>query len=122
MFSVNIPDVINTANASLKDMNEGFKKSIRACGINAADLEEAFFVKSVAQDQASARALALLQTEKNALEQLNAQLDSQMAMLNSNMDALKKQISECNAQQAQLQKEMYSYAFDMNHFKKYMYY
>ena len=121
MFSVNVPEVINTANTSLKNMNEDYQKSIRVSGVAAANLEEAFHVKSVEEDSASAKALELLQREKVALEQLNEQLDSQMTTLNSNMDTLKKQIRQCDAQQSQLQRDMYSYAFDMNHFVKYMY-
>lgn len=98
------------------------KKSICVSGVNAADLEIAFGVKSVQQDMHSAQALELLHTEKIALEQLNEQLDSQMTTLDANMDSLKRQITQCNIQQNQIRKDMYSYAFDMNHFRKFMYY
>ena len=122
MFSVNVPSVIDTANSTIKEMNESFKKSIRVSGVNAADLENAFGVKGVQQDTHSKQALELLCAEKAALEQLNEQLDRQMTTLDANMDALKKQITQCNIQQNQIRKDMYSYAFDMNHFRKYMYY
>ncbi|RHQ57363.1 hypothetical protein DWY36_12905 [Firmicutes bacterium AF25-13AC] len=122
MSSVNVPNVIETANSTIKDMNESFKKSICVSGVNAADLEIAFGVKSVQQDMHSAQALELLHTEKIALEQLNEQLDSQMTTLDANMDSLKRQITQCNIQQNQIRKDMYSYAFDMNHFRKFMYY
>ena len=55
------------------------------------------------------------------LEEEIASLSTQIANLSSLISSLSNKINACNSTQASLQASMNSYAYDMNHYKKYTY-
>lgn len=90
-------------------------------GVVAASLETAFAVKTVEGDHRSASALQVYKSEKTRLEQSIADLKSQIASLSSQISTLSKQISVCSTAQASYKNTMNSSAYEMNHYRKYMY-
>lgn len=121
-FSTNVPDAIEKAQRSISKTDSSFRSCMRLSGgVGAASLENAFKPKTVAADVHASSALAAFKAEKARLEQEIANLNTQLTNLASMVSSLTKKINACNATQASLQSSMNSYAYDMNHYKKYTY-
>jgi len=121
-FATNVPSAISKATSTIQKTDTSYKRSIRMTGgVAAASLETAFAVKTVEGDHRSASALQAYKSEKTRLEQSIADLKSQIASLSSQISTLSKQISACSAAQASYKNTMNSSAYEMNHYRKYMY-
>ena len=120
--STNVPDSIAKAQKSLSKTSESYRGCIRLSGgVAAANMDIAFATSTVEADTHSASALQAFKAEKTRLEQEIANLKSRIANLSSTISALSSKINACNSTQASLQASMNSYAYDMNHYKKYTY-
>ncbi len=121
-FSTNVPNAISKASSSLSKAETSYRNSIKLSGgIAAASLENAFETKTVEGEIHSANALQQYKSEKIRLEQEIANLKTQISTLSNTISTLTSKINSCNATQASLRSSMNSYAYEMNHFKKYMY-
>ena len=121
-FSENVPDTISKAMSSIQKTDASYRKSIRMTGgMAAASLESAFRTKTVEADPRSASALQSYRAEKARLEQSIADLKNQIASLSSQISSLSRQISACSAAQASCKNAMNTSAYEMNHYRKYMY-
>lgn len=121
-FVTNVPSTISKAASTIQKTEISYKRSIKMTGgIAAASLETAFAVKTVEEDYRSASALQDYKSEKVRLENNIADLNSQIASLSSQISILSRQISACNAAQASYKNTMNSSAYEMNHYRKYMY-
>ncbi len=121
-FATNVPSTILKATSTIQKTDASYNRSIRMTGgVRAASLEEAFSIKTVEEDCRSASALQAYKEEKTKLEQSVADLKSQMASLSSQISMLSSQISACSAVQASYKNTMNSSAYEMNHYRKYMY-
>lgn len=121
-FATNVPSTISKAISTIQKTETSYKRSIKMTGgMAAASLETAFAVKTVEGDHRSASALQAYKSEKTRLEQSIADLKSQIASLSSQISTLSKQISACSAAQASYKNTMNSSAYEMNHYRKYMY-
>lgn len=121
-FATNVPSTISKASSTIQKTDTSYKHSIRMTGgIAAASLETAFAVKTVEGDFRSASALQAYKEEKTRLEQSIAELKSQIDFLSSKISTLSKQISSCGVAQASYKNAMNSSAYEMNHYRKYMY-
>lgn len=121
-FSTNVPSAIEKAQSSIAKTDSSFRSSMRLSGgSGAASLETAFKTKTVEADPHSASALSSFKAEKARLEEEIANLGTQIANLSSLISSLSGKINACNSTQASLQASMNSYAYDMNHYKKYTY-
>jgi len=120
--SANVPNAIEKAQSSIAKTDSSFRSSMRLSGgAGAASLETAFKTKAVEAEPHSASALSSFKAEKARLEEEIANLSKQIANLSSLISSLSNKISACNSAQATLQSSMNSYAYDMNHYKKYTY-
>ncbi len=120
-FSLNVPEVIAKAQKSLAQTDASFRSSvILTDGIGAADLCAAYETKTVAGESHSASALAAFRAEKTRLEQEILRLKERIAQLSALVDDLNRKVRNCNATQSQLRSAMNSYAYDMNHYKRYI--
>ena len=120
-FSTNVPNTISKATSSIQKADTSYRRSIKMSGgVAAASLETAFSIKTVEGDAFSSSALQTYKSEKSKLEQSIANLRSQIASLSSQISVLSQQISACSSTQASLQSIMYSSAYEMNHYKRYM--
>lgn len=120
-FSTNVPETIEKAQKSIAKADASFRGSMRLSGgSGSASLEEALKPKTVDEDPHSSAALAEFKAEKARLEQAIEDLRVQIDSLSTLIDSLNKKIKACNAQQGSLQSAMTSYAYDMNHYKKYV--
>lgn len=120
-FSTNIPQAISQAQHSLERAQESFQKSIvLSGGSNRASLSEAFALKTVEADANSSAALQEYRKEKNRLEQEIANIKQQVANLEVAIAQLVRQIKSCNIEQSSLRSSMNSYAYEMNHYRRYM--
>ena len=121
-FSANVPSAIFKAVSSIQKADTSYHQSIRMTGGSAAaSLETAFKTKTVEEDNNSASALQGYKAEKARLEQSIAELKAQIAALSSLISSLSSKISECNAVQAALQTTMNASAYEMNHYRRFMY-
>lgn len=121
-FATNVPSTISKAISTIQKTDTSYKRSIRMTGgIAAASLETAFAVKTVEGDHRSASALQAYKEEKTRLEQNIADLKSQIVSLSNQISTLSDQISACSAAQASYKNTMNSSAYEMNHYRKYMY-
>lgn len=121
-FSTNVPGAISKAVSSIKKADTSYRQSIRMSGgVAAASLETAFKAKGVEEDGNSASALQGYKAEKARLEQSIADIKAQIAALSGLISSLSSKISACSADQAALQRTMNSSAYEMNHYKKFMY-
>lgn len=121
-FAVNVPSTISKVSSALSKTDSSYRNSIKMTGgVAAASLESAFKAKSVDSDINSATALQRYKTEKARLEQEIANLNTQITTLTNTISTLTSKINACNATQASLRSSMNSYAYEMNHYKKYMY-
>lgn len=121
-FATNVPSTISKATSAIQKADTSYKKSIRMTGgIAAASLETVFAVKTVEGDHRSASALQAYKSEKTRLEQSIVDLKNQIASLSSQISELSKQISACSAAQVSYKNIMNSSAYEMNHYRKYMY-
>lgn len=121
-FATDVPGAISKAVSSIQRADSSYHQSIKMTGgTAAASLETAFKAKTVEEDYRSSSALQGYKTEKARLEQSIADLKAQIASLSSLISSLSSKISACNADQAALQRAMNSSAYEMNHYKKYMY-
>ena len=122
LFSADVPGAISKAASTLQKTDTSYRRSIRMTGgTAAASLESAFAVKTVEGDPRSASALAAYKAEKERLEQNIADLKSQIASLSGQITALSRQISACSAAQVSYKNTMNTCAYEMNHYRKYMY-
>lgn len=120
--SKNVPHAISNVSSALKKADISYKSSIRMSGgVAAASLESAFATRTVEGDSRSGSALRQFKAEKTRIEQEIADLKAQIASLSSLISSLKSQINSCIAAQTSLQSAMKSYAYEMNHYKKYMF-
>lgn len=120
--STNVPNAILKATSTIRKTDSSYKKSIRMTGgMAVASLETAFAVKTVEGDYRSASALQAYKAEKTRLEQSIANLKIQIDSLSNQISVLSKQISACSAAQASYKSTMNSSAYEMNHYRKYMY-
>lgn len=116
------PDEINSAKSKLSKTEESFRKSIVLDGATQPkNLEDALEVKTVEAHTASASALQQFKNEKVRLEQEIARLNAMINNLASTISTLTSKINACNVAQFNLQSRMNSYAYDMNHYRRYMY-
>lgn len=121
-FTTNVPSAISKATSTIQKTDTSYKRSIRMTGgMAAASLETVFAVKTVEGDYRSASALQAYKSEKTRLEQSIANLNSQIASLSSQISLLNKQISACNAAQVSYRNIMNFSAYELNHYRKYMY-
>lgn len=121
-FSANVPEAITKAQQSLSRTDSSFRSSMKLSGAGgAASLEKAFKVKTVEEDRHSASALAQFKAEKARLEEEISNLNRQIDNLSGLISSLTGKINACNAEQASLRSAMNSYAYDMNHYKKFTY-
>lgn len=120
-FSENVPGEINKANKSIKKADSSYRGSIKMTGAPAASLENAFNVKSVEADPNSASALRDFKNEKSRLEQSLSDIKNQLNSLSSLVSTLNSKIFACNAEQFSLRNTMNTSAYEMNHYKRYMY-
>lgn len=121
-FSSSVPEAIEKAQRSLSKADSSFRKSMRLSGgAGAASLENAFKTKTVEADVNSSAALAAFKAERARLEQEIAELNTQITNLSNTISLLKNKIRACDSLQASLRSAMNSYAYDMNHYKKYTY-
>jgi chromosome segregation ATPase len=120
-LSENVPSTISRMVSVLKKADESYKSSIKMSGKSAATLEGVFFVKTVEGDSRTAMALQQLRNERDRLEQQISKLDSQINSLSEQLASLNSKIAFCNATQALLTKTMSISAYEMNHYKKFLY-
>lgn len=119
-FATNVPDSIGKAQRALTKTDSSFRGCIRLTGGGSASLESAFTMKTVDADMNSASALQAYKTEKTRLEGQIEELGKQINSLAEQISSLNGKISACNSEQWSLQSSMNSYAYDMNHYKKYI--
>ena len=115
----NVPNHIEKVTTKLSDADNSYKNCIRMTG-GAASLADAFAVKSVEADANSGAALEAYKAEKARLAQAIQELKSQIASAESEILTLTRRIAACNAEQASLRTNMNAYAYEMNHYRKYM--
>lgn len=121
-FSANVPEAITKAQQSLSRTDSSFRSSMRLSGAGGtASLETAFKVKTVEDDSNSTSALTQFRAEKARLEEEISNLNRQIENLSSMISSLTGKINACNAEQESLRSAMNSYAYDMNHYKKFTY-
>lgn len=121
-FTENVPDSIGKAQRALSKTDSSFRGCIKLTGGgSSASMETAFAMKTVDADQNSASALQAYRTEKNRLEGQLEELRRQIDSLSEQIASLTGKINSCNSEQWSLQSSMNSYAYDMNHYKKYTY-
>lgn len=121
-LSADVPGAIEKAQKSIARTDASFRSSMRLSGGSGViNLETVLKPKSVEADVHASSALASFRAEKKRLEQEKANLDSQIRNLSSKITSLKNKINACNATQTSLQSAMNSYAYDMNHYRKYTY-
>lgn len=121
-FSTDVPGEIDKATKNLSKTEDSFRKSIVREGATAPkSLEDALEIKTVEGHQRSASALQQFKNEKVRLEQEIANLKAKINNLESTISSLTSKINSCNMTQAYLQSSMNSYAYDMNHYRSYMY-
>ena len=121
-FSANVPGAISKAISSIQKTDTSYHQSIRMTGGSAtASLETAFKAKTVEEDNNSASALQGYKAEKARLEQSIAELKAQIATLSSLISSLSSKISACSSEQAVLQTTMNASAYEMNHYRRFMY-
>lgn len=122
IFSVDVPAAIDRAKKTLSRADDSLRKSMRLSGGGtAASLETAFALKTVEENAHSASALLAFKAEKERLEQAIEEMHAQLANLESLVESLTGKINTCNLSQEALQSSMSSYAYDMNHYKKFTY-
>lgn len=119
--SGSVPSSIAKVIKTTKKADESFKSAIKHDSGLVVSIETAFKTKSVEEDGYSASALQKYKNEKNALEQNIENLKKQINALSEQISSLASQISSCNAVQASLKRTMNSSAYEMNHYRKYMY-
>ncbi len=116
-----VPEKISKANSKLNNVGESYLKSIKVSdGGSKASFEGAFSIKSVQADSYSAAALQQLKKEKMRVEQEINNMSKKINSLTASIDELNKKINSCNNQQRTLRSNMFSYAYEMNHFKRFM--
>ena len=121
-FSADVPEAIKKAQNSLSKADTDFWDSIRVYGIiGSVTLEDAFKTKTVEEDAHSAAALAAFKSEEERLKREIENLQKQIDSLSDFAASLTRKIRECDATQRSLSRAMSGYAYDMNHYKKYMY-
>lgn len=120
-FSVDVPGTISKANKSLQKTDSSYKKCIKVTGIATASLENSFLTKSVAAEPHSASALQTLKKELVRLRQSIEDCKKQIANLNSQVETLNREIRASQSAQSSYRNMMNSSAFEMNHYRGYMY-
>lgn len=120
-FTANVPDSIGKAQRALTKTDNSFNSCIKLTGGGSASMETAFAMKTVDADQNSSSALQAYRAEKTRLEGQLEELRRQIDSLSEQISSLTGKINSCNAEQWSLQSSMNSYAYDMNHYKKYTY-
>ena len=121
-FSKNVPATISKATNALNKVDNSYRKSIRRTGGGSdARLATAFEIKTVEGHPNSSNALQQYKAEKARLEQELQNLKNQLNNLSALVSQLNSKINACNATQASLQSSMNSYAYEMNHYRKYTY-
>ena len=121
VFSENVPFAISKSASVLKKTDESYKSSIKMSGKSAATLEGVFLVKTVEGDSRTAITLQQLRNERYKLEEQISTLDSQINSLSVTISSLNSKIASCNSTQASLTKTMLISAYEMNHYKKFLY-
>lgn len=119
--SGSVPSSISKVVRTVKKADESFRMAVKFDNGSAVSIESAFRIKSVEEDSHSAAALQTYKREKNALEQSIENLKRQIASLSELVSSLTSQINACNSMQASLKRTMNSSAYEMNHYRKYMY-
>lgn len=121
-LAADVSGAISNAQKSLSDVDQSYKKCIHMTGgVAAASFEEAFAINSVEGDPHSSLALQEFIREKARLETEIENLNRQIANLTSMVESLNAQIAAAADARAALTSAMNSYAYDMNHYKKYTY-
>ncbi len=121
-LSANVPEAIENAKKSLSKADTSFSGSMRLSGVaGTMCLQNAFLTKTVEEDTHSATALAAFRAEKARLETELDNLHQQLDSLSDLVSSLKSKINACNATQRSLKHSMNSHAYDMNHYRKYLY-
>lgn len=122
LFSANVPEVISKAQKKLSKADESYRGCIKVTGGTAtASIENALAIKTVEGDANSAAALQAYKAERTRLQREISNLNTQITNMTSLVDSLNRKISACNSEQYSLQRSMNSYAYDMNHYKRYRY-
>ena len=121
-FTANVPDTITKVQRSLKTADSSFRSCVKLTGgVSAASMETAFAVKTVEADSRSASALQEFRRERDRLEGEILELNRRINSLSDQISSLTSKINSCNSEQSSLQRSMNSFAYDMNHYKKYTY-
>lgn len=116
-----VPSSISKVTRIIKDTDESFRAAIRLDNNSSVSLEDAFRTKSVEEDANSAAAYQTYKNEKVSLEQKIENIKGQISSLSEQISTLTSQINACNSLQASLKRTMNSSAYEMNHYRKYMY-
>lgn len=120
-FTANVPEAISKTQRTLSKADGSLRECIKLTGgAAAASMETAFAVKTVEGDYRSAAALQAFRSERERLSGQLQELNNQINSLSEQISTLSGKISSCNSQQWDLQRSMNSYAYDMNHYKKYI--
>ena len=117
-LSADVPDAIERAKRSAGRADESFRNSIKQSDTATADLEGAFRIKTVREDARTDAALAALKAEKVKLEQIIEECNAEIRKLSNQIAELKRKIDACNTKQASLRRDMSSYLYDMEHYRK----
>lgn len=119
--SGSVPSSISKVVRTVKKTDESFRTAIKFDNGLVVSIEDAFKTKSVEEDGNSASALQAYKNEKTTLEQNIENLKRQIASLSEQISSLTSQINACNSLQSSLKRTMNSSAYEMNHYRKYMY-
>jgi len=116
-----VPSSIAKMVRTVKNADESFRMAIKLDNGSIASIEDAFRTKSVEEDSHSDAALQAYKNEKNTLEQNIENLKKQISSLSEQISSLTSQINACNSLQSALKRTMNSSAYEMNHYRRYMY-
>lgn len=120
MLCSNVPESIEGANTALDRTDESYRSSVRCEGIAVTQLNDVFKTKTVCEDANSNDALEQYKAEKLRLEQVVEELERKMDMLTEQTENLSRKINECISLKYSGRIQMNSFAYSMNHFKKFM--
>ena len=119
--STNVPDAILRVNSALNKADDAYRRSIKMDGCAVASLESVFSVPTVEGEHHSAAALLAYKAERNRLGQEISNLNTNISALSASISALNGKINSCSSAQEDYRRIMSSSAYEMNHFRKYMY-
>ena len=115
---MSVPQAISKARSAVKKVAESFRISIKHSGLAAASLEDNFKIQTVQEDTYASAALEALKKEKRDLEERIAEKKRSASSLSTEINELKRKIRACDNNQAELRRDMTSFLYDMEHYRK----